>query len=224
MMARLVSRIPIWFAIVIVATAALIMTNLASRDCTNFSVMVKTGNSLDLAIIGDAFFVLEDPATQEMYFTRTGKFELNAHGQLALRETPLLVAPRVTCSLPLSEWIVTVSHEGEIVERSVMNGSVSSKGQLNVVTFDKPEFLQQKPASIFVVTEKSGTPYTPLPGRENGGQTIASGWLECNLEPPITRIVNPIALGFVVISFAVRLLERPCRVNDSLQKPETISD
>ncbi|RME41712.1 MAG: flagellar basal-body rod protein FlgF [Deltaproteobacteria bacterium] len=44
--------------------------------------MKKTGNPLDVAIMGRGFFQVQDPATGQTYYTRQGNFSRNAEGTL----------------------------------------------------------------------------------------------------------------------------------------------
>ena len=56
----------------------------SGNTVTNFKAgdTLQTGNATDLAIAGDGFFVLRDPATQALSYTRAGQFEFNAEGVL----------------------------------------------------------------------------------------------------------------------------------------------
>jgi flagellar basal-body rod protein FlgG len=58
----------------------------------------RTDRPLDLAIEGDGFFELEDRHTKQTYYTRSGRFALNAQGELVWRTTlrELYLVPSVT--------------------------------------------------------------------------------------------------------------------------------
>ncbi len=118
----------------------------AAIDLTQGS-LTATGNTLDLAIDGKGFFVIETP-TGEMY-TRCGSVRVNPGGRLVdsagnnvAGETGAIVLPQSATSEDLSVG---------------SDGSVSANGQLlgrlKVVNFDDPGALNAVSATMFRAPE-----------------------------------------------------------------------
>ena len=106
--------------------------------------LIQTGRSLDLALVGSGFFVLETPAGPQ--YTRNGTFQTNAAGQLvdslgrlvAGQGGPIVLPPRTDLSA------LSVSANG-----TLSSGSVQI-GKLSVVDFgDQQGQLQPAGAGCF---------------------------------------------------------------------------
>ncbi len=105
-------------------------------------MIAHTGNRLDAAIQGDAFFTVETP-NGEMY-TKKGQFSLDADGAIVTSEgyylmsegnTPFFIAP--------GETEITITESGEIFTE---NGSI---GRMKLASFDAPQELQKVGNSLF---------------------------------------------------------------------------
>src|SRR5690606_34334531 len=72
--------------------------------------LVETGNPLDLAIAGDAFFAIQTPTGVQ--YTRDGTFGLNAERQLITSDGMLVLG--VDGPLTLPEGVVVVEPDGTI--------------------------------------------------------------------------------------------------------------
>jgi flagellar basal-body rod protein FlgF len=111
--------------------------------------LTHTGNPLDLAIEGDAYFVI-DTGQQEAY-TRQGTFRLNSDGQLVTAGgQPVMTAlgeTRLTGPAP------AIDAQGNIRD----NGAVV--GQLKLVTVNNPESLLDNGNGLFAPT--ASTSVTP---------------------------------------------------------------
>lgn len=107
---------------------------------------VETGNSLDLAIQGDAFFAVETPEGER--YTRKGQFSLNADGQLVTKEgyavlsennEPIFFAP--------GETSISFAENGDV---STENGVV---GRLKLVSFADNQKLLKISGTMFENTD-----------------------------------------------------------------------
>jgi flagellar basal-body rod protein FlgF len=104
-----------------------------------------TGNALDVALLGDGFFVVQTPQGERL--TRNGSFHVNAEGVLATQT-----------NLP-------VMGEGGIIRLNGANARVDIQGsvwvgdamvdRLQVATVDKPSSLVRQGDSMFRPTGRS---------------------------------------------------------------------
>lgn len=107
--------------------------------------LTHTGNPLDLAIEGDAYFVI-DTGLQEAY-TRQGTFRLDAEGQLVTANGQKVVTTegdvRLTSPAP------AIDAQGNIRD----NGAVV--GQLKLVTVSDPQTLLDSGNGIYTATDST---------------------------------------------------------------------
>lgn len=95
--------------------------------------LTQTGRSLDMAIYGNGFFVVETP--DGPVYTRNGNFHLNQNGQLADGLGRLIQGQAGPINLPGDVEVsqVLISQEG------VVSFDGNEAGQLNIVDFDGNE-------------------------------------------------------------------------------------
>lgn len=124
-------------------TDAPVMTG--ERFYTDFSQgpLKQTDNSLDVAIEGDGFFVVQTASGQA--YTRQGSFSRNAAGRLINADG--LEVQGAGGPITINGGTVTINARGEI---SVDGARV---GALQVVDFPKPYALQKIGSSLFVPTD-----------------------------------------------------------------------
>jgi len=107
--------------------------------------LTHTGNPLDLAIEGDAYFVI-DTGLQEAY-TRQGTFRLDADGQLVTSNGQKVVTTegdvRLTSPAPM------IDAQGNIRD----NGAVV--GQLKIVTVNNPQTLLDSGNGLYTATDST---------------------------------------------------------------------
>ena len=101
--------------------------------------LARTGNPLDLAIEGDAYFAI-DTGQQEAY-TRQGTFRLNADGELVTSSGQRVVM--ASGDVRLTSAVPEIDTQGNIRD----NGTLV--GQLKLVTIAQPEDLQQIGAGLY---------------------------------------------------------------------------
>jgi flagellar basal-body rod protein FlgF len=105
----------------------------------------QTGNPLDVAIDGDAFFVVRTP--QGDRYTRNGSFQINATGQLTTTEGYPVLGDNGPIQFQIDDRDVTISREGLI---SVPEGI---RGKLQLVTFANRHRLEKDGSSTFKAPE-----------------------------------------------------------------------
>jgi len=110
--------------------------------------LTRTGNPLDLAIEGDAYFAI-DTGQQEAY-TRQGTFRLNGDGELVTATGQHVVMAsgdvRLTSAAP------DIDAQGNIRD----NGAVV--GQLKLVTIARPADLQQIGDGLYTLSDSAAAP------------------------------------------------------------------
>ncbi len=118
---------------------------IATHTDRSAGALTHTGNPLDLAIEGDAYFVI-DTGTQEAY-TRQGTFRLNADGELVtVAGQPVLTNAgevRLTSPAPVIDADGTI-HDGDTVV-----------GQLKLVTITNPESLRDLGGGLLAANDST---------------------------------------------------------------------
>lgn len=133
----------------------------------------RTGNALDVALIGPGFFAIDTPDGTR--YTRDGRFTLNSSGWLVTldgnrvrgQNGPILVG----------EGEISIDSEGVIRE----NGEIVDR--LLVVEFNDRDGLQKQGANLYQATEQAGLPIR-YPG------VVAQGSLEMANLNVIREMVN----------------------------------
>jgi flagellar basal-body rod protein FlgF len=116
---------------------------------TDFSAgpVKQTGNTLDLALEGNGFFVVNTPQGQA--YTRQGTFQRNSAGRLVNRDGYEVVG---TGALTINGSKVEIDSKGGVQ----VDGA--QQGTLQVVDFPKPYALQKIGDGLFVPANPQATP------------------------------------------------------------------
>jgi flagellar basal-body rod protein FlgF/flagellar basal-body rod protein FlgG len=104
-----------------------------------------TGNPLDVALDGKAFFVVQAPGGER--YTRNGSFQINAQGQLVTTEGYAVMGTAGPIQFQTNDRDITISRDGTV---SVPDGI---RGKLRTVTFDNGQRLQKDGHSTFKAPE-----------------------------------------------------------------------
>jgi flagellar basal-body rod protein FlgF len=108
----------------------------------------ETGNPLDMAIDGDAFFVVQT-ARGERY-TRNGAFQLNAAGELVTSTGDRVLGDGGPITFQPTDSNVAVNPDGSItVREGGLSTSDSARGKLRLVRFENVAQLQKDGTSLF---------------------------------------------------------------------------
>lgn len=152
----------------------------ASVDFTQ-GALVQTGRTLDLALDGAGFFVIESP--QGTRYTRSGSFQVNAQGQLVDFAGRTLAGDGGPIIIPsgVSSGKVQVSAEGTV---SVGGKSI---GKLRLVSFEDPKVLRPVDGTGFEA------PATVAPGPATK-VTVHQGFQEASNVAVVEELVDLIAV------------------------------
>ncbi len=149
---------------------------------TDFSqgTLHETGNSLDLAIEGEGFFVVETPAGRR--YTRAGNFTLDAQNQLVTQQGyPVLGNGAPIVLEDTTGKGIWLSHDGRFFVDE------TDVGQIDVVTFENPQGLRRIGGNLYEASDASGAE-TPAES------PVRQGYLEDSNVNPLETMVTLIDL------------------------------
>jgi flagellar basal body rod protein FlgG len=134
-----------------------------------------TTNPLDLAISGDAFFVVEGP--NGPLYTRNGSFELSPGGELRTRGGGYRVSGQGgAITVPVDAGPVTVGADGTVTAGN------TTVGRLQLASFERPELLRRAGPTLF----ESDAPQTPPPGSVR----VDQGFRETSNVQPVQEMIS----------------------------------
>ena len=145
----------------------------------------NTSNSLDLAIEGDGFFLVD--VNGEDAYTRAGAFKLNNDGTVVTANGYKL-QPEFT--VPTDTVSIEVSEDGHISALD-SSGTELAGADIKLYTFINPAGLRASGRNLYYPTEASGDATEGTPGDTNVG-TIAQGYLEMSNVEIVDEMVNMI--------------------------------
>ncbi|WMW64864.1 flagellar basal-body rod protein FlgG [Nitratidesulfovibrio liaohensis] len=145
----------------------------------------NTGNSLDLAIEGDGFFLVQ--VNGEDAYTRAGAFKLNQDG-VVVTANGYTLQPEFT--VPAETKSITVTENGHISALDT-NGTALAEADIPLYTFINPAGLEARGRNLYTPSEASGEAVEGVPG-ENQVGTIAQGFLEMSNVEVVDEMVNMI--------------------------------
>lgn len=141
---------------------------------TSQGSLVSTGNNLDLAIEGPAYFQVQGPGTSSLY-TRGGSFQISAQGQVVTAAgDPVLGENNKPIQVP--PGALTISGDGTMS----VDGAIA--GKLKLVEFGPNANLQSVGGSYYSV---SGDPGAPAKN-----SAIHQGTLESSNVNPVTSTIE----------------------------------
>lgn len=156
----------------------------------------STGRTLDVAIQGEGFFVLEGP--QGPLYTRNGRLHVNASGELVSGDGWRVQGRGGTITFPpgTSTQNLQITSSGQLVASGI------PLGQLEIVTFADPARLQRVGAAVFAAPEEV------VPEPVEG--TVVQGLFEHSNVEPVSELVALIvaARQYEAAQQAMRSIER----------------
>jgi flagellar basal-body rod protein FlgG len=149
--------------------------------------LLETGGELDVAIVGDGFFQVQDGA--EILYTRAGTFSINANGELVLSSADRgrLLEPAIT--IPQDAEEIGISAAGIVAIRRTGQQQLEELGQLEITRFINPQGLIERGENLFAESAASGAPLTGVPGLEGRGN-LRQGFLEASNVEPVRELVD----------------------------------
>ncbi|CAE6932187.1 Belongs to the flagella basal body rod proteins family [Vibrio sp. B1REV9] len=133
----------------------------------------NTTQELDLAVMGQGFFQIENSDGQIMY-TRNGQFHINSEG-LMVNSQGLPLEPQI--QIPDNAISFSVGVDGTVTTTSADDSTPQQLGQITLAKFINPAGLEAVGGNLFRETEASG-PADELIAGEDGAGSIKQGALE----------------------------------------------
>mgnify|MGYP001189166258 CR=1 FL=1 len=148
----------------------------------------ETGNPLDLAIEGQGFIPLADPAGGTVY-TRAGNFSINANYQLVVgsADTGRLIDPPIT--LPNTTTGIVISPDGVVSVAQAGQANYQQAGQIQLALFPNPEGLLKLGENLYSPTDSSGSANPINPGTQGAGK-LRQGFLELSNVEPVQELID----------------------------------
>jgi flagellar basal-body rod protein FlgF len=148
--------------------------------------MELTRKPLDLAVKGDAYFVVQTPGGER--YTRDGSFALDARGQLATADGHPVLGENGPITFDQNETGIAVAPDG------LVSTAQSQKGRLRMVRFADARALKNEGANLFV----SSVP--PEPAGAAG--RVESGAVERSNVRPVLEMTRLIEVNRAYASVA----------------------
>lgn len=147
----------------------------------------STGQSFDLAIVGDGFFQLQQPDGTIAY-SRNGEFTRDQNGDIVSPDG-LPLSPGI--NIPANAVNVSISAAG-IVQYTLPNDPAQqTAGTIQLAGFINPQGLQSLGGNLYAQTASSGDPQVGDPGTDARG-TLKQGFLEGSNVNVTEELVNMI--------------------------------
>jgi flagellar basal-body rod protein FlgG len=147
-----------------------------------------TGQSLDVAIVGNGFLQVEMPDGETAY-TRAGQLQLNSNG-LLVNAQGLPILPNIT--IPATATSVTIGQDGVVSITQPGSATPSEVGKLQLANFVNPTGLVAQGGNLYKESAASGTPTVGNPGDGALG-TLKQGALEGSNVQVVEEMVDMIA-------------------------------
>jgi flagellar basal-body rod protein FlgG len=147
--------------------------------------LVQTGNSLDLAINGRAFFQILLPDGTIAY-TRDGSFQIDSQGQI-VTATGNPLQPALT--IPPDALTVTIGTDGTVSVTQPGAAAPTQIGTIQLADFVNPPGLQNRGGNLYLETASSGPPLVNDPGT-NGLGVLNQGFIETSNVSVTEELVN----------------------------------
>jgi flagellar basal-body rod protein FlgF len=138
---------------------------------TSLGQLEPTGNPLDAAINGDAYFKVQTPQGER--FTRNGAMMVNAKGELVNSDGHVMMGEQGVFQVAATERDLRVASDGSITS------SVGNRGRLALVRFKDQQVLENAGANTFT------TKTQPEPAPQ---ARIQSGFIERSNVSPVVEI------------------------------------
>ncbi len=131
----------------------------------------RTGNPLDVAIDGNAYFVVQTKNGTQRY-TRNGAFQINGAGQLVTSNGDLVLGNSGPITFQNTDHDIVISGSGIITVREGNATIDSQRGTLQLASFANPQVLQKDGGSTF--DAPAGAAASPAPA----GTSVVQGEIE----------------------------------------------
>ncbi len=145
----------------------------------------QTGNSLDVALDGTGYLVVQTDAGQR--YTRNGSLQINPQGQLTTADGNLVLGTAGPITFQQNDRDITISNTGTISVRQGNTLVDSQRGQLQIVNFAQPQQLQKEGANL--LSAPQGVASAPDPKT-----TVRQGAIERSNVSAVTEMSHLISV------------------------------
>lgn len=158
---------------------------IATQKLFTEGVIEYTGNSLDMAIMGDGFFtvLLEDGAQA---YTRDGTFKIDGEGNIVTADG-LNIDPSI--SVPPEAMRIEIAQDGNVLVEMPGEIDMTEIGQLQLARFQNPSGLKGIGRNLFLPTAASGDALLGTPN-EDGFGPIYQNYLELSNVSIVEELVQ----------------------------------
>jgi flagellar basal-body rod protein FlgF len=170
----------------------------------------QTGNPLDVAIDGKGYFSVQTARGQR--YTRNGSFAISAGGQLVTSEGDQVLGSGGPITFQVTDSHVTISPAGIITVRDGAGTTSAQRGQLQIVSFDKPGQLQKDGSSTFMA------PPTVTANPAPAGTRVVQGSIEKSNVRAIAEMARMIQITRSYSDVAALLQQQGDMKRTSLQQ------
>lgn len=135
-----------------------------------------TGRTLDVAISGNGFLMVQDPTTNETFYTRAGNLYLDGNGNLVNEDGYYVLdnTGNKIASITNADSI-SIGADGKIAV--VTNGTLNNSRQIGIAVFPNPDGLEKVGNNLYRATPNSGVVAMKIPNNGGAGKLV-SGALE----------------------------------------------
>jgi flagellar basal-body rod protein FlgF len=169
----------------------------------------RTGNPLDVAVDGKGYLVVQTPRGQR--YTRNGSFSIDATGALVTSEGNQVAGTAGPITFQANDHDVNISSTGIITVRD-STGTESPRGQLQIVSIDKPHLLQKDGSSTF--NAPVGVAAGPVPPNTR----VVQGALEKSNVHAVTQMARMIEITRSYADIAAILQQQSDQRRNALQQ------
>lgn len=162
-------------------------TRVASTELDQrMGALLETGGELDVAIVGEGFFQIQDG--NQILYTRAGTFTKNAEGNIVLASADRGRLLEPVINIPPDALDITITGDGQVVIR-IAGSTTPTTADIQLARFVNPQGLIQVGENLFAESPASGPPLIGTPGTEAFGQ-LKQGFLEISNVEPVRELVD----------------------------------
>lgn len=179
--------------------------------------LLDTNGRLDLAIVGDGFFQIQDGS--QILYTRAGNFSLNANGDIVLgsADRGRLLEPNI--NIPQDATDVIVSPEGIVSVLQANATNTTQVGTIQITKFVNPGGLVQLGENLYQDIGAAGSPLTQTPGQQGIG-VLRQRFLEASNVEPVRELVDLISTqrNFELNSQVIQAADQALQLVNNLRR------
>ena len=185
-------------------------------DSSNGS-LVSTDRKLDVAIVGDGFFQVQDGS--QILYTRAGNFALNANGDLVIASADRGRPIEPNINIPADAVDIEISEEGFVSVLQPNSNQLQQVGQLQLAKFINPGGMVQLGENLYQDVGAAGSVQVASPGQQGLG-LLRQGFLEASNVEPVRELVDLIATqrNFELNSQVIQAADQALQLVNNLRR------